>query len=121
VYSDSTLFKRLEQASDKSALLPKLQVLELPNIKRECTHLPDIYAFVASRRLFGEFNVPGMEETVALKELRMTIVEKKKKSDNKSEGQGEGELGVGASRADDILRLVYGVDVDVRLVCEGED
>jgi hypothetical protein len=118
VYSDSTLFKRLEQASEKSALLPKLQTLELLNIKRECTHIPDIYAFVASRRLFGEFNVPGMEETVALKELRMSIVEKKS-SNNKSTAKEEGE--VGASRADDILRLVYGVDVDVRLVREGED
>jgi hypothetical protein len=78
---------------------------------------------VASRRLFGEFNVPGMEETVALKELRMSIIEKKKRdnNNNKSKGKGEGEAKVGASRADDILRLVYGVDVDIRLICEGED
>lgn len=87
MYSDSTLFKRLEQVSEKSALLPKL--LELLNTKREITHILDIYAFVASRRLFGEFNVPGMEEAAALKELRMSIVEKKKDND-KSKDKGEG-------------------------------
>jgi hypothetical protein len=73
---------------------------------------------VASRRLFGEFNVPGMEETVALKELKMSIIEKKS-SNNKSKVKEEVEIG--ASRADDILRLVCGMDVDVRLVREGED
>jgi hypothetical protein len=56
-----------------------------------------------------------MEETVALKELRKSIVEKKK-DNNKSKVKGEWEWEVGASIADDILRLVYGVGVDVRLV-----
>jgi hypothetical protein len=104
------LFKRLEQASEKSALLPKLLVLELLNTKREITHIPYIYAFVASRRLFGEFNVPGMEETVALKELRMSIVEKKK-DNNKSKDKGEVE--VGAARADGLF-MKEGVKPRVR-------
>jgi hypothetical protein len=48
-----------------------------------------------------------MEETVALKELKMSIIENKKSGNNsnKSKGKGEGEVEVGASRADDVLRL----------------
>ncbi|KAJ2919914.1 hypothetical protein MD484_g513, partial [Candolleomyces efflorescens] len=142
VYSDSTLFKRLEQASSSSTsstsstsnstststsphkpFLPKLQTLQLWNLKKEFgTHVPDVYAFVASRRLFGEFNVPGMEETVALKELRMSIIEREKgEKSGKSEGE-KGEKGEGrGGRGVDILRAVYGVDVDVRVVSEGDD
>ena len=77
-----------------------------------------MYAFVASRRLFGEFNVPGMEETVALKELRMSILSGKDKSEGEKVEKGEGEKG---GRGVDILRAVYGVDVDVRVVSEGDD
>ncbi|KAJ2932789.1 hypothetical protein H1R20_g4304, partial [Candolleomyces eurysporus] len=120
VYSESTLFKQLQDPLKYVSptaprplhghLLPNLQVLELLNIRREYTHIPDIYGFVVSRRLFGEFNVPGMEGTEGLRELRVSIIEK-----NKSKGK-EGEEEVGASRADDILRAVYEINVDVRAV-----
>ncbi|RXW16894.1 hypothetical protein EST38_g8970 [Candolleomyces aberdarensis] len=122
IYSDSTLFQQLQDPLKYVSptaprllygyLLPKLQILEILDIRRECTHIPDIYGFVASRRPLGLFNVPGMEGTERLRELKMSIIEKNKLKGKKEGGEEE----LGASRADDILRLVYGINVDVRVV-----
>ncbi|KAJ2929713.1 hypothetical protein H1R20_g7391, partial [Candolleomyces eurysporus] len=92
VWFDSTLFKQLEAAGTKC--LPRLEVLELLNVP-ECFHIPDVYAFVASRRSFGQPGIAGMEGTVGLRELTMTVTPPPK------------DFGSGLRNADNVLRKQY--------------
>jgi hypothetical protein len=98
VWFDSTLFKQLEAAGTRC--LPRLEVLELLNVP-PCFHIPDLYAFVASRKLFGDPDVAGMEGTAGLKELTMTVIPPFR------------DPGLGLRPADNVLRQHYDLTLNV--------
>ncbi|RXW19776.1 hypothetical protein EST38_g6067 [Candolleomyces aberdarensis] len=98
VWFDSTLFKQLEAAGTKC--LPRLEVLELLNVP-ECFHIPDVYAFVASRRSFGQPGITGMEGTAGLRELTMTVTPPPKDS------------GSGLRNAERVLREQYNLTANL--------